>query len=260
MPVKELPEKGELVVCTVTKAKGFGAFVKLEEYPNKRGFIHIKEVASGWVKNIREYVREGQRIVCKVMDVDPSKGYVDLSLKRVNEHQKREKIQQWKNEQKAGKLLEMVGERIGKSLEECYEEFGYELIKKFGTLYTAFEETARDEKVLEEEGFEGDWVKHFIAIAKENIIIPYVEIKGYVEMSCDASDGIKYIREALKKIEEKKDEVEITVKYVSAPLYRVEVKAPDYKTAEKELKEKVTKAIEYIEKHNGRGKFIRDLK
>ncbi len=79
-------------------------------------------------------------------------------------------------------------------------------------------------------------------------------------MSCDASDGIKYIREALKKIEEKKDEVQITVKYVSAPLYRVEVKAPDYKTAEKELKEKVTKAIEYIEKHNGKGKFIRDLK
>ena len=75
--VKELPETGELVICTVSKAKGFGAFVELEEYPNKRGFIHIKEVASGWVKSIREYTREGQRIVCKVMDIDSSKGYVD---------------------------------------------------------------------------------------------------------------------------------------------------------------------------------------
>jgi len=137
--LKELPEKGELVICTVTKAKGFGAFVELDEYPGTKGFIHIKEVAPGWVKNIRDHVREGQKIVCKVMDVDPSKGYVDLSLKRVNEHQKREKIQQWKNEQKAKKLLEMVGEKVGLSFDECLEKFGYELIKKFGSLYNAFD-------------------------------------------------------------------------------------------------------------------------
>ncbi|KAA0012398.1 MAG: translation initiation factor IF-2 subunit alpha, partial [Thermoplasmata archaeon] len=175
-------------------------------------------------------------------------------------HQKREKIQQWKNEQKAEKLLEMVGERVGKSLEECYEEFGYELIEKFGTLYSAFEEVARNENALKEEGFEGDWIEYFTDVAKENIVIPYVEIKAYVELKCDSGDGIKYIKNALKKIEEVGDEVEISVKYVSAPLYRIEVKAPDYKTAEKKLKEKVNKAIEYIEKHNGRGKFIRDLK
>ena len=141
-----------------------------------------------------------------------------------------------------------------------YEEFGYELIEKFGTLYSAFEEVARNENALKEEGFEGDWIEYFTDVAKENIVIPYVEIKAYVELKCDSGDGIKYIKNALKKIEEVGDEVEISVKYVSAPLYRIEVKAPDYKTAEKKLKEKVNKAIEYIEKHNGRGKFIRDLK
>jgi len=258
--LKELPEKGELVVCTVTKAKGFGAFVELEEYPGKRGFIHIKEVAPGWVKNIRDYVREGQRIVCRVMDIDPSKGYVDLSLKRVNEHQKREKIQQWKNEQKAKKLLEMVGKRIGFELEKCYEEFGYELIKKFGSLYAAFEEVAKDEKVLEKEGFNGEWIETFIEIAKENIVIPYVEIKAYVEMSCPTSDGIKHIRKALEMIEGKKGEIEIEVRYISAPLYRIEAKAPDYKSAEKELKARIEKSLEYIKKHGGNGKFMRELK
>jgi len=258
--LNELPERGELVVCTVSKAKGFGAFVELEEYPNKRGFIHIKEVAPGWVKNIREYVREGQRIVCKVMDVDPSKGYVDLSLKRVNDHQKREKIQQWKNEQKAKKLLEMVGEKAGMSLEECYEAFGHELIRKFGTLYSAFEETARNEHVLIEEGFSNGWIDAFVEIAKENIVIPFVEIKGYVEMKCPTPDGIIHIKKALGMIEGKKDEIEITVKYLSAPLYRVEVQAPDYKSAEKELKRRLDKSIEYITAHGGSGKFMRDLK
>ncbi len=258
--LRDLPEKGELVVCTVTKAKGFGAFVELEEYPGKRGFIHIKEVAPGWVKNIRDHVREGQRIVCKVMDIDPSKGYVDLSLKRVNEHQRREKIQQWKNEQKAKKLLEMVGKRVGLTLEECFEKFGYELIKKFGSLYTAFEEAARKEKVLEEEGFSGKWIDVFVEIAKENITVPYVEIKGYVEMTCPLSDGIKHIKKALEMIEGEKDEIKIEVRYISAPLYRIEVKAPDYKSAEKELKARVEKSIEYIKKYGGSAKFMRELK
>ncbi len=258
--LKELPEKGELVVCTVKKAKGFGAFVELEEYPGKKGFIHIKEVAPGWVKNIRDHVREGQRIVCKVMDVDPSKGYVDLSLKRVNEHQKREKIQQWKNEQKAKKLLEMVGEKFGYDFQECLNKFGYELIKKFGSLYNAFEEVARNEKVLEEEGFEGEWIEHFVEIAKENIVIPFVEIKGYVEISCPTSDGIKHIKKALELIESNKKDIQIEVKYVSAPLYRVEIRAPDYKIAEKELKSKIEKAINYIKKQGGIGRFIREGK
>jgi len=258
--IKELPEKGELVVCTVKKAKGFGAFVELEEYPDKRGFIHIKEVASGWVKNIRDYVREGQRIVCKVMDVDPSKGYVDLSLKRVNEHQRREKIQQWKNEQKARKLFEMLAERIGKDVDECYKEFGYELIKKFGSLYDAFEEVVRDENSLHEEGFEGEWIEDFVDIAKENILIPNVEIKGYVEMICPLPDGINHIKKALQMMEGKEGEVEVKIKYISAPLYGVEVTAPDYKSAEKVMKKKVEKGIDYINKHGGTGIFKRELK
>jgi len=86
------PEEDELVVCSVVKVTDFGAFVELDEYGRKEGLIHISEVASGWVKYIRDHVREGQKIVCKVLYVDESKHHIDLSLKDVNEHQRREKI------------------------------------------------------------------------------------------------------------------------------------------------------------------------
>ena len=112
----EWPDEGELVVCTVTNVKNFGAFVTLDEYENKEGFIHIAEVSSGWIKYIRDYVREGQKVVCKVLKVDPDKGHIDLSLKAVNEHQRREKIQEWKNEQKAENLLGIVATRLGKTV------------------------------------------------------------------------------------------------------------------------------------------------
>ena len=104
------PDEGELVVATVKDVKGFGAFCTLDEYPGKEGFIHIAEVAAGWVKYVRDHVRENQKIVAKVISVDQNRGHVDLSLKRVNDHQRRETISAWKNEQKAEKLLGILGE------------------------------------------------------------------------------------------------------------------------------------------------------
>lgn len=78
---QEWPDEGELIVGTVYKVLNYGAFAKLEEYQGKEAFIHISEVSSGWVKNIRDHVRENQKIVCRVLRVNPKKGHVDASLK-----------------------------------------------------------------------------------------------------------------------------------------------------------------------------------
>src|SRR5438552_414997 len=125
------PEEGELVVGTVKDVKGFGAFVNLDEYPGKEGFIHIAEVAAGWVKYVRDHVRENQKIVAKVLTVDTNRGHVDLSLKRVNDHQRRETIASWKNEQKADKLLEILGERLKKPAADLLKEFGMKLVETY---------------------------------------------------------------------------------------------------------------------------------
>ena len=193
----EFPEESELVVCTVQNVKNFGAFVTLDEYGAKEGFIHIRDVATGWVKYIRDYVREGQKIVCKVLGVDPSKGHIDLSLKTVNEHQKREKIQQWKNENKAEKLMEIIAERLNREPTALYEEFGYDLMDHFGTLFGAFEQVATHKGILEEEGFSGDWIEAFVEVAKENVTPSSVQISGYLELTCPLPDGVDRIRDAL---------------------------------------------------------------
>ena len=51
------PEEGELVVATIKTVKQNGAYVDLDEYEGIEGFIFIGEIASGWVKNIRGFVR-----------------------------------------------------------------------------------------------------------------------------------------------------------------------------------------------------------
>lgn len=255
---EEFPEEGELVVCSVQTVKDFGVFVSLDEYENKEGFIHIRDVATGWVKYIRDHVREGQKIVCKVLGVDPSKGHIDLSLKSVNEHQRREKIQQWKNENKAEKLLDIVAEKLDKSLDECYEEFGWALVEEFGTLYNAFESASADPKALDEEGLEGDWKETFVEVAKENVTPPYVRIDGYVDITCPEPYGVDKIRESLLC---GKDSVggNLEIDYVGAPTYRLIVTDSDYKSAEDELKKAAKAIMSKMEGCEGETKFYREM-
>ena len=256
--LKPFPEEGELVVATVKEVKGFGAFCTLDEYPGKEGFIHIAEVAAGWVKYVRDHVRENQKIVAKVISVDTNRGHVDLSLKRVNDHQRRETIASWKNESKAEKLLEILGERLKKPKDALIAEFGQKLVEQYGGLYAAFEAASLNEESLTEDGFKGSWMKPFIELAKENIAVPFVHVKGFVELTSYAPDGVSELREALAAAEESEyEDVEIEVQYIGAPRYRIRVKAPDYKAAEEELKNAAERALKIIQKAGGSGQFVR---
>ena len=235
---QEWPDEGELIVGTVYKVLNYGAFAKLEEYQGKEAFIDISEVSSGWVKNIRDHVRENQKIVCRVLRVNPKKGHVDASLKRIREDQRTKKIQHWKIEQKAEKFLELSASSLDKTLDEAYDEVGYELMDIFGDVYGAFE-TASDEgaESLTEEGIPQDWADAITEVAKKNITPPEVHISGYVDIETFVPNGVEIIIEALKAAEDNGDaEEEIKVLCVGAPRYGITVKSTDYILAEKALK------------------------
>ena len=164
------PELGEFLVCTITTVKQNGVYVDLDGYPGREGFIFIGEVASGWVKNIRSIVREGQRVVAKALKVRRDKKSIELSIKSVSDERRRDTLQRWKNKQRASQLLRIVGERSGWD-DVKISEMNTELTETFGGLYVAFEETAIENNALANEGFEGDWIAVFIEIAIENIMI-----------------------------------------------------------------------------------------
>ena len=102
---KGLPEENELVVCTVKKILYHSIFAELDEYSKLDGMIHISEVAPGRIRNIRDYVREGKRLVCVVLKVDTVKNHIDLSLRRVSMSIRHKKNEEFRQEMKAEKLL-----------------------------------------------------------------------------------------------------------------------------------------------------------
>jgi translation initiation factor 2 subunit 1 len=239
---KGFPENGELVVCTVVSVKSFGAFVTLDEYEGKEGFVHVRDVATGWVKYIRDFIREGQKIVCKVLGVDSSKGHIDLSLKSVNDHQKREKIQQWKNENKAEKLVEIIAERMSITIDEAYDTFAKELLDVYETLYGAFETAVAYPDEFTEEFF-GEWTGTFIEVAKENVTPPFVEIDCVLEMTSSAPNGVELIKKALTAGLKAAEGENAVITSIGSPKYRVVVTASEYKDAEEIMKKITAKAM-----------------
>ncbi|MBQ8510629.1 MAG: S1 RNA-binding domain-containing protein [Clostridia bacterium] len=72
-------EVGMLCGGKVTKITAFGAFVALDE--GKSGMIHISEISSGFVKDIHDFLTEGQEVRLKVIKIDEN-GRISLSLKQ----------------------------------------------------------------------------------------------------------------------------------------------------------------------------------
>ena len=96
---KGFPQESEIVLCTVSNISYNSVFVKLDEYINLQGMIHISEISPGRIRNIRDYVKPGKVIVCKILRIHQQKGHIDLSLRRVTESQRRKKPEAWKQPQ-----------------------------------------------------------------------------------------------------------------------------------------------------------------
>jgi len=71
-------EVGTIHSGKITGITKFGAFVMLA--PGKSGLVHISEIASTYVSDVKDHLTEGQEVKVKVIGVDQS-GRMNLSIK-----------------------------------------------------------------------------------------------------------------------------------------------------------------------------------
>ncbi|WEU39634.1 MAG: translation initiation factor IF-2 subunit alpha [Candidatus Odinarchaeum yellowstonii] len=256
---REVPSEGDLLLCTVTDITSHGAYAELDEYPGLKGFIHLSEIASSWIKNIRNFVKEGQKIVTKVLKVNKEKKQIDLSLRRVTEQQKREKIQAWKRAQNAEGILRLAANKLGKTLDEAYQQVGWRLEDKYGEIYTGLQEIKkRGLEALKEAEIPEEWRDIIYKEALEHVEIPTVKMKAQIEVTCYKPDGVDSIKKSLiKGLEELKKEegVKGRIFLVGSPRYQFEIEAPDYKTAERVLTNAASEIIKTIKSLGGEGNW-----
>ncbi|MBR9681129.1 MAG: S1 RNA-binding domain-containing protein [Candidatus Altiarchaeota archaeon] len=230
------PEEGDIVLAIVVRVEQHAVFVKLEEYENIEGLIHISEVSKSWVKNIKTHFRDKQKVVCKILDVKNPE-YVHASIRRVSDYDKRAKWDQIKRKKRIENIIEIIAKKAKKTPDEVYSALQpYET--KYGEIYFAFEES---KKVGVEFFKDTKMDKAIWEVVDKNIALPVVEVQGNLNLSSTASDGIERIKELLKGIDAE-------VLYLGAPNYRISVKDNDYKQAEKKLSQIVDKIKSQIGK------------
>lgn len=71
---------GNIVEGTVVNITNFGAFIEVE---GKTGLVHISEVADSYVKDIKEHLKEQDKVKVKVISIDDN-GKISLSIKQAN--------------------------------------------------------------------------------------------------------------------------------------------------------------------------------
>ncbi|SFH79858.1 S1 RNA binding domain protein [Tindallia magadiensis] len=81
MPV----QVGKIIEGTVAGITNFGAFIDLGE--GKTGLVHISEVADDYVKDIREFIKDKQKVKVKVLSINDD-GKISLSIRQAQEKKK----------------------------------------------------------------------------------------------------------------------------------------------------------------------------
>ncbi|MBT3865567.1 S1 RNA-binding domain-containing protein [Candidatus Woesearchaeota archaeon] len=250
---KGFPEEGEIVVCMVRKIQRTTVFVQLEEYEHKEGIIHISEISPGRIRTIRDFVKEGKKIICKVLRKNERYGNLDLSLRRVTTGQKLNKLREIKLEDKCKKIIESVSKQLKLDPIKIYKDIEAKLTEDLETVGQIFQEIADGEDILPGMNFD----KKVSELLEETIKarLKPQEIKNIrdLELSCPTSDGIESIKKTLKKAIElaKKKEYNVKINYVSAPKYNITITASEPRELEMQTEEILEAIKTEIEKENG---------
>ena len=250
---QEMPEQGEIILATVTKVMDHGAYVTLDEYDDVQGFLHISEIAPGWIRSVNRFVKDGEKKVLLVKKVKARD--IDLSLKQVSKDQKKQKLKEVKKYEKGKTLLENLQEKT-KLTDEEIEKIEDKMYTQFDSVYDGFMEIARNGiSIITDLKFTKKITTALEEICSK-IKLPSVEIRGIMEITNNKSNGVEIIKKTLLDIIKKDSTMDIT--YLGAPKYRISITSEDFKSAEKSLKPIIEEIQKNIEKKKGLFKFTRE--
>jgi len=253
LSIKEgMPEEGELLICTITKIYPTSVFAQIDEY-GRQGMIHISEISPGRIRNIHDYVKEGKKVVCKVLRLDLAKGHIDLSLRRVSESQRRNKVNELKQEQKAEKIIDFVAKKLKLETKDVYETVATKIFEKYPGLYPCFEECVGDKTLLTKIGISEKLSKELQEVIEQRIKPPEVTVKVVFTIRSYASDGVEKVKLALNAAQKAVKESKLVS--LGGGNYSISIISDNFKDADKLLQKAVDAVLKTITKADGEGSF-----
>jgi translation initiation factor 2 subunit 1 len=215
------PNAEDLVIVQVKNVAEMGAYVSLLEYNNIEGMILLSELSRRRIRSINKLIRVGRTEVVVVLRVDRDKGYIDLSKRRVSPEDIAKMEEKYSKSKAVHSIMRHVSETCHIRLEELYQQFGWDLYRKFGHAYDAFKLiVSQADKILDPYNL-SDQVKNALLVNIKRRLTPQaIKIRADLEVTCFGYEGIDAIKAALKSGEERStEEMAIKIKLVAPPLY-----------------------------------------
>lgn len=212
---KKYPDEGEMVMGKVSSIDNEGVRLNLVEYGDAYGLILLGELSKKRVKNVNQITKVGNLEVCIVLRVDKEKGYIDLSLAKVNENEKSECRKIYLKNKLAYQIMMKAAKRLNTNVTTLYDEFGYEKGEEFGSLYHFFALVKEDNTILEDSEL-GLVIKKLI---KDEFQASSFKVRADVEVTCPVKNGILVIKEVFKELSETYSN--LSIQLLKTPTYTI---------------------------------------
>jgi len=215
------PNAEDLVIVQVKNVTEMGAYVSLLEYNNIEGMILLSELSRRRIRSIHKLIRVGKTEIVVVLRVDAEKGYIDLSKRRVSPEDIARCEDKYNKSKTVHSIMRHVSETCQVRLEELYQQFGWDLYKRFGHGYDAFKLiVAEPDKVLTSYSIRDDVKQALCTTIGRRLTPQAVKLRADIEVTCFGYEGIDAIKEALRVGESfSTKDMEIKIKLVAPPLY-----------------------------------------
>ena len=250
------PKPRDLVVGVVKRVERYGAYLDLIEYPGWEGFVHISEISLKWIRNIRDYLRENQREVFRVLRLDERARQADVSLRRVSQKERERKMLEWKRKQRLMRILSVLAERTGRSEEELRKLIVKPAMKRGLSLYDVFLDALDEGRLPAWMRLDKRLAEQLLELIRQEIRLKRAVVKGTIVMTVPRGDGVEIIRKAVEKgLKQAGKGEEVMITSIGPPRYLIRVEAEDPEKG-RELIEKVAEAcLSVVRDAGGRGEL-----
>lgn len=208
------PKEGELVIGKITSIADDVIVMSLLEYGDINGLILSGELSKKKFKSVSQLTKVGNIEICQVLKVVEEKGFIDLSLKRVSEEDKKTCKDNFAKSKIAYQMVSKACKVSNESIKDVYENWAYRKEEQYGSLFAFFVAAKSSPEILDSEPH-GEFYKKLI---EEQFKASSFKVRAEIDVVC-IKGGVKTIKEVFKQAYDLDSELEITL--LKSPTYSI---------------------------------------
>jgi len=230
---RKAPREHDIVFCEIKKLTPVAAFCELLEFEDWTGIVHISEISTRKIKDIKKAVKVGQRVFCKVLKTETPKKFAVLSIKKVNELERKNKKRYLDLLKRFVNIIKQYCENRKLSFEEFFEKYWRKYLEEeelVDLFLREIEEGGVISSILPREIAED-----FSSFLKKSFKKKKKKLRYKIKVISFDGDGILKIRSFMKEIKDLLKSFNFSLSYQGAPFYFLIFEAENIKKLSREI-------------------------